>query len=74
LKLGDNANDLILGVDLGGTKILTAVTNSQGKMLARDHGITPAQKGHEAIIQSILESAYRALEQANVAMSLPSRR
>jgi glucokinase len=60
---------LALGVDLGGTKILTAVTNSQGKMLSRDHSITPARKGHEAVIQSILESANRALEQANVAIS-----
>ena len=65
----ENADDLILGVDLGGTKILTAVTNSQGKMLSRDHSITPAQKGHEAVIQSILDSAHRALEQADVAIS-----
>jgi glucokinase len=33
------------------------------------NSITPAPKGHEAIIQSILESAHRALEQANVAIS-----
>jgi glucokinase len=67
--LGESANDLILGVDLGGTKILTAVTNSQGKILSRDHGITPAKKDHEAVIQSILESAHHALEQANVDIS-----
>ena len=67
--MGENADDLILGVDLGGTKILTAVTNSQGKMLSRDHSITPAKKGHEAVIQSILESAHRALDQAGVAIS-----
>jgi len=60
---------LTLGIDLGGTKILTAVTNSQGKMLSRDHSITPAKKGHEAVIQSILESAHRALEQASVSIS-----
>jgi len=67
--LGKNADDLILGVDLGGSKILTAVTNSQGKMLSRDHSITPASKGYEAVIQSILESVHRALEQAEVAIS-----
>ena len=67
--MGDNTGDLILGVDLGGTKILTAVVNSQGKMLSRDHSITPAQKGHKAVIQSILESVYRALGQADVAIS-----
>jgi len=67
--LRENADDLVLGVDLGGTKILTAVTNSQGKMLSHDHSITPAKKGHEAVIQSILESAHRALEQADVVIS-----
>jgi len=67
--LGENADDLILGVDLGGSKILTAVISSQGKMLSRDHSVTPARKGHEAVIQSILESAHRALKQANVDIS-----
>jgi len=65
----EDLTTLILGVDLGGTKILTAVINSQGKMLSRDHSITPAQKGYEAVIQSILESAHRALEQANFEIS-----
>jgi glucokinase len=67
--LCENADDLILGIDLGGTKILTAVANSQGKILSRDHSITPAKKGYEAVIRSILESAHRALEQANIAIS-----
>jgi glucokinase len=65
----EDLTTLILGIDLGGTKILTAVTNSQGKMLSRDHSITPAKKGREAVIQSILDSAHRALEQADVAIS-----
>jgi glucokinase len=60
---------LILGVDLGGSKILTAVISSQGEMLSRDHSVTPARKGHEAVIQYIVESAHRALEQANVDIS-----
>jgi glucokinase len=65
----EDLTNLILGVDLGGTKILTAVTNSQGKILSRDHSITPASKGHEAVIESILDSSHRVLEQANVAIS-----
>lgn len=63
-KRGD---DLVLGVDLGGTKILTAVVDAAGSLLSRDHSITPAREGHEAVIGSILESARRALEQADVA-------
>jgi glucokinase len=57
---------LALGIDLGGTKILTAVANAEGNMLARDHSITPAREGPPAVIQSILESASRALEQAQI--------
>jgi glucokinase len=60
---------LVLGIDLGGTKILSAVSDSEGKMLSRDHSITPAVKGTEAVIQSITESVHRALEQASVDIS-----
>ncbi len=65
----ENHQPLILGIDLGGSKILTAVTNSQGNVLSRDHSITPAAKGPEAVIQAILESAGRALDQAGIATS-----
>ncbi len=61
---------LILGIDLGGTKILTAVVDPAGNMLSRDHSVTPAAKGPEAVIQSILNSVDRVLEQA--AFSPPS--
>ncbi len=67
--MSENHAPLFLGVDLGGTKILTAVANSNGKMLSRDHSITPATKGHEAVIQSILESIGRALDKAGIATS-----
>jgi glucokinase len=63
----ENSGTFILGIDLGGTKILTAVIGTQGKMLSRDHSITPAAKGHEAVIQAIFESTGRALEQAGIA-------
>lgn len=59
----------ILGIDLGGTKILTAVVTSQGKMLSRDHSATPAVEGREAVIQSILDSVCRALDQAGITAS-----
>ena len=57
---------LILGIDLGGTKILTAVASTEGKILSRDHSITPANEGQEAIVKSILESAGRSLNQAGI--------
>ena len=66
-EMGDNAEALILSIDLGGTKILTAVINAQGKILSRDHSLTPPAKGQEAVIQAILESAGRARNQAGIA-------
>jgi glucokinase len=60
-------DSLILGIDLGGTKILTAVVTPQGEMLSRDHSVTPAREGPEAVVKSILESAGRVLDQAGIA-------
>jgi glucokinase len=57
---------LVLGIDLGGTKILAAVANLQGRVLSRGHSVTPAQKGPEAVIKAILKAAHRALKQAGI--------
>jgi len=65
----EKSEPLALGIDLGGTKILTAVANSQGKMLSRDHSITPAAKGSKAVIHSVLESVGRTLGQAGIVAS-----
>ena len=62
----DNTDTLILGIDLGGTKILTSVIDARGNMLARDHSVTPAEKGPEAVLEAIRESAGRSFEQASV--------
>ena len=67
--MGENVDDLILGIDLGGSKILTAVVDSQGEMLSSDESTTHAIKGSEAVIQSVLDSAHRALEQAGATIS-----
>jgi glucokinase len=59
-------SDKVLGIDLGGTKILTSVIDSEGKMLSRDHSVTPAAQGHEAVIQAIVESIRRTLDEAHL--------
>jgi glucokinase len=61
-----NSIPLILGIDLGGTKILTSVVDPQGKMLSRDHSVTPAAKGPEGVIEAIVASAHRAIEGASI--------
>jgi glucokinase len=63
---GDN---LVLGIDLGGTKILSSVIDENGEMLARDHSVTPATSGQEAVVQAMVESVHQALSQLGMDMS-----
>jgi glucokinase len=62
----NRAEPLFLGIDLGGTKILSAVVDAKGKMRSRDHTVTPAAKGPESVIQAILDSVDRALGEAGL--------
>jgi glucokinase len=62
-------DEIALGIDLGGTKILTSVVDAAGRMLSRDHSVTPATKGQKAVIQAIMESARNALREANTSPS-----
>ena len=64
--MNDNPKPVVLGVDLGGSKILTAVVSSQGKILSSDYRATPASEGAEVVVQEILNSADHALEQAGI--------
>ncbi len=65
----EDLNDSILGIDLGGSKILAAVVSHGGQVVASHESVTPATKGREAVIQCIVDSASAALEQAHVAAS-----
>ncbi len=57
-------NKMVLGIDLGGTKILTAVIDAHGQVLGRDHSITPAALGPAAVLEAIARSAERAMDQS----------
>jgi len=61
--------ELALGIDLGGTKILTSVVDAEGRMLSSDQRLTPSAGGQGAVIQAIVESGRRALEGANTSPS-----
>ncbi|UCG10773.1 MAG: ROK family protein [Dehalococcoidia bacterium] len=60
-----NAEPLVLGIDLGGTKILSAVVSAPGKILSQDYCPTPAQD-YPVLVQCMLKSAHRALKQAGI--------
>ena len=61
-----NRDKIALGIDLGGTKILTAVVDNHGNILSRDYTLTLAKNGPESVIKSILKSAGRAIDHANI--------
>ncbi len=67
--MAERKEELALGIDLGGTKIVTSVVEAGGRMLSRDYSVTPAARGREAVIQAIIESARRTLQEAGISSS-----
>jgi glucokinase len=67
--LSENGDDLILGIDLGGSKILTAVVKSEGEVLSSNESTTRATEGRDIVIQSIVDSAHSAMKQASCTIS-----
>lgn len=57
---------LILGIDLGGSKIMSAVATSEGRIVARHRRPTPAQDGPQAVIREIFEAARGTLKDAGI--------
>ena len=60
---------LILGVDLGGTKIATALATAQGEILGQEYSPTPAQAGPDAVISSIFEAIEKTITLGKVELS-----
>lgn len=59
---------LAVGIDLGGTKIHTVVATAQGAVLGEDRRPTQAVEGPDAVIEHMVASVRRALEQAGAGM------
>src|SRR5690242_18288001 len=59
----------VLGIDLGGTKILVAVVDAQNRILGRAKRPTPSKEGGEAILKVMSEGIDEALKDAGVAAS-----
>ncbi len=60
---------LVIGIDVGGTKILSAVVDIEGTILSSDYTPTPAKEDHHTGIASIIESVQRSLNQAGIPLS-----
>ena len=56
----------ILGIDLGGTKVLAAVLDAEGHILARARAKTQAWRDDEEVFRTIAQSGRRAIEKAGI--------
>lgn len=56
---------LVIGIDLGGTKISTALVNSTGEIIASDYRETLATQGPNAVIERMFAAARQAMAKAN---------
>jgi glucokinase len=59
----------VLGIDLGGTKILTGVVSGSHRILGRAKRATPAKDGGTAIVAAIMACVNDALESADLSRS-----
>ncbi|MFN2269813.1 MAG: ROK family protein [Anaerolineae bacterium] len=60
---------LVIGIDLGGTKINTALANGAGRIIARDYRETLAPEGPDTVIARMLDAASRVMAEADVEIS-----
>jgi len=60
-KESEKTNDLVVGVDLGGTKILAAVVTADGKILGQAKRKTKPETGTESVIERIVKTVDEAL-------------
>ena len=63
-----NKQEVYLGIDLGGSKILTAVVDRRGEILSRDYRVTPASEGPDAVVREVMKSATSVLVPLGIAM------
>jgi predicted NBD/HSP70 family sugar kinase len=61
--------NLFIGIDLGATKISTALVDAAGKIIARDYRETRAAKGQKAVVERMVDAAYRVMGEAGLAPS-----
>lgn len=63
------AGELVAGVDLGGTKILTVLADRSGRVLARVKVPTGARRGRDPVIDTIVDSVQEVVRQSGAPFS-----
>ncbi len=67
--MDNTKKDLTIGVDLGGTNIVSVIVNSQGEIISYLKNPTFAGRGKEATIRRIIETIHKNIVQSNLAPS-----
>lgn len=68
-KARSQGSDLLIGIDLGGTKILAALVDRQGKILAEAKRPTKADLGQDGVIKRIVETVKEAVQLGGVSLN-----
>ena len=63
---GRATKNLYLGIDVGGTKIISAIVDGRGRIVARDYRETEAQDGPAAVLSQITEAATSVIAESGV--------
>ena len=58
-----------IGFDLGGTKMIAALVDDEGRVVARSRAKTPGEEGPDAVAKAMAETVRDACAQANVEVS-----
>ncbi|MFC2041391.1 ROK family protein [Chloroflexota bacterium] len=69
MKEAESLGQLVLAVDLGGTKIIAALISSKGEMVDRDYSLTVADEGLESVIGKIFSAVDRLCHRSNISQS-----
>ncbi len=59
----------VLAIDIGGTKIITALISNKGQVLAKEYHLTLADEGPPSVINRILAAIDRLLNTKNMGLS-----
>lgn len=67
------AADYIVGVDLGGTNIVSLLMTGKGEIVGRDTRLTLAKEGKDKVLSQIVNSVERILEESETKLGISSK-
>lgn len=67
------APDYIIGVDLGGTNIVSLLMTGKGEIVSRDTRRTLAKEGKDKVLSQIVNSVKRILEESEAKLGISSK-